>query len=151
MCLLGGSEFLHEWKEVKLENESSLSLYSILSCSSQKLHHQNKKKQHNFCIISSHLPGYSTLYTYMYIQAYNTPVMVTTALFSQFTVVIPLSLQYCLYVIALNCSRASKVFTNHQMAAQNGCLKCFAEVRRETLRFPSISQKYMAVFMCKQT
>lgn len=26
------------------------------------------------------------------------------------------------------CSRASKVFTNHQLAKQNGCMECFAEV-----------------------
>lgn len=33
----------------------------------------------------------------------------------------------CLTVLFLY-SRASKVFTNHQMAVQNGCLECFAKV-----------------------
>ncbi len=32
------------------------------------------------------------------------------------------------YVTYFQCSRASKVFTNHQLAKQSGCMECFAEV-----------------------
>ena len=33
-----------------------------------------------------------------------------------------------LYWKSVLCSRASKVFTNHQMTVENGCLQCFSQV-----------------------